>query len=420
MVEPDYNYLKYAKTSVGSCEPFIFYIFALFPGFHGIESDTPIPTFFLLLPITHTNMDPGACLIIASLTREAAAGLIQRHGSEAVIAALRAWVQYNSGRSSNLGHEEAMKQAKNAIPSFLNNIESNDLRVIPGAFNSSPEFIAMFQAEALVAIPVALLEVKQAIDRVGSSLQGIQRELTITNMAKIQGWEQEGFGAHVYRFVEYEMLQVAKARAESGDQRRHYFYVWNQDTDWYPVFEAKNRAFPLGSEFGGCHHELDAICMRMRADRRTLIQTTSHGHTAQFHLLVPTHEPYVLDHPVIFHESLLPLTITGQRHRSVDLVWFNLCSKPTELHLQCIGVLRERRNTIVEAGALSFAGCCIGFMAAGCAAMAFPPCAPLAEAVMLPLWSGGVASWGTAAGAAAYEDANRGELCILGDDSILV
>ncbi|KAH8433971.1 uncharacterized protein LDX57_011607 [Aspergillus melleus] len=365
-------------------------------------------------------MDPGACLIIASLTREAAAVLIQRHGSEAVIAALRAWAQYNSGRSSNLGHEDAMKQAKNAIPSFLSNIQSNDLRVFPGAFNSSAEFIAMFQAEALVAIPVALLEVKQAIDRVGSSLQGIQRELTITNMAKIQGWEQEGFGAHVYRFVEYEMLQVANASAKSGDQRRHYFYVWNRDTDWYPVFEAKNQAFPLGSEFGGYHHELDAICMRMRADRRTLIQTTSHGHAAQFHLLVPTHEPYVLDDPVIFHDSLLPLTITGQRHRSVDLVWFNLCWNPTELHLKCIGVLEERKNPIVESGAFGFAGCCVGFMAAGFAAMAFPPCAPLAEAVMLPLWSGGVASWSAAAGAAAYEDAHRRNLCILGDDSILV
>lgn len=365
-------------------------------------------------------MDPGAGLIIASLTREAATALIQRHGSEAVVAALRAWTQYNSGRSSNLGHEEAMKQAKNAIPSFMNNVDSNTLRVIPGAFNSSIEFAAMFQAEALVAIPVVLLEIKKAIDRVGSSLQGIQRELTITNMAKIQGWEQEGFGAHVYRFVEYEMLQVANARAKTGDQQGHYFYVWNRDTDWYPVFDAKNRAFPLGPEFGGYHHELDAICMRMRADRRTLIQTTPHGHTAQFHLLVPTHEPYVLDHPVVFHESLLPLTITGQRHRSVDLVWFNLFSKPTELHLQCIGVLGKSGNTIEQAGFLSGFGCCIGFMAAGCAAAAFPPCVPLAEAAMLPLWSGAAASFGAAAGAAAYEDAHRRELCVLGDDSILV
>lgn len=175
-------------------------------------------------------MDPGASLIIASLTKETVAVLIQRHGSEAVIAALKAWAQYNNGRSSNLGHEEAMRQAKNAIPNFLHNVESNSLRVIPGAFNSSPEFIAMFQTEALVAIPVALLLVAQAIERVGSSLQGIQRELTIANMAKIQGWQQEGFGAHIYRFVEYEMLQVANARAKSGDQQYHYFYVWNRDT----------------------------------------------------------------------------------------------------------------------------------------------------------------------------------------------
>lgn len=156
----------------------------------------------------------------------------------------------------------------------------------------------------------------------------------------------------------------------------------------------------------------------MRADRKTLIQTTSHGRTAQFHLLVPTYQPYVLDQPVIFHESLLPLTITGQRHRNVDLVWFNLRSRPTELYLQCIGVLGERENTIEQAGALAFCGCTIGFMAAGFVAMAFPPCAPLAESVMVPLWSGAAASGGAASRAAIY-NANQSQLCILGDDSIL-
>ncbi|KAL4756556.1 uncharacterized protein BDW70DRAFT_165891 [Aspergillus foveolatus] len=360
-------------------------------------------------------MEPGLGLVIAGLTREVANVLIKRHGPEAVIAALRAWKQYMSGRSSNMGHEEAMKTAKDAIPSFLNRAELYQLPLIPGAFNSSPEFIAMFQVEALVAIPVALLAVKQAIDRVGSSLQGIQHELTIANMAKIQGWEQEGFGAHVYRFVEYEMCRNAK----SHDQGRHYFYVWNHDTDWYPVFEAMNRAFPLGPEFGGYHHELDAICMRMRADRRTLIQTTSYGRTAQFHLLIPTHKAYVIEQPVIFHESLLPLTITGQRHRSVDLVWFNLCSKPKDLHLLCIGVLQARRNVVHEVGSFGFLGCCAGGVAAAFAAVVFPPCAPIAETAFVSFWSGGMASWSAAAGAAIHDAVTSDEICVLGGDSVL-
>ncbi|KAL4747471.1 hypothetical protein BDW72DRAFT_206427 [Aspergillus terricola var. indicus] len=364
-------------------------------------------------------MEPGPGLVIASLTREIINVLIKCHGPEAVIAALRAWKHYKSGRLSNMGHEEAMKTAKNAIPSFLNKVELNQLPVIPGAFNSSTEFIAMFQAEALIAIPVVLLAVKQAIDRVGSSLQGIQHELTITNMAKIQGWEQEGFGAHVYRFVEYEMRQNANASAKGRDQRRHYFYVWNRDTDWYPVFEAMNRAFPLGLQFGGYHHELDAICMRMRTDRRTLIQTTSYGHTAQFHLLIPTHDPYVIEQPVMFHESLLPLTITGQRHRCVDLVWFNLRRKPTNLHLECIGVLEERRNVIVEAASIGFIGCWVGGAASFCAMVAFPPCAPLAEAAFVSFWSGAMASGSAGVGASIYEDVSREKICVLGDDWIL-
>lgn len=73
----------------------------------------------------------------------------------------------------------------------------------------------------------------------------------------------------------------------------------------------------------------------------------------------------------------------------------------------------------MEAGALSFAGCCLGFMVAGCATVAFPPCAALAEAAAVSFWSGGVASWGASVGAVIYEEANRGDLYILGDDSIL-
>ena len=39
---------------------------------------------------------------------------------------------------------------------------------------------------------------------------------------------------------------------------------------------------------------------------------------------------------------------------------------------------------------------------------------------MLSLWSGAVASCVAATDVLVYEGANRGELCILGDDSILV
>lgn len=180
-----------------------------------------------------------------------------------------------------------------------------------------------------------------------------------------------------------------------------------------------NRACPLGPEFGGYHHELGAICMRMKADRRTLIQNTSFGHTAQFHLLVPTYEPYVMEQPVIFHESLLPLIITGQRHRSVDLVWFNLRSKPKDLHLQCIGVLGTRTNIIIEVGILGFIGCCVSGMAIGCATAVFPPCAIVAEVAAIPLCSGGAASWLAGAGASIYETVTPDEIYVLEDDYIL-
>jgi hypothetical protein len=104
----------------------------------------------------------------------------------------------------------------------------------------------------------------------------------------------------------------------------------------------------------------------------------------------------------------------------VNLVWTNLRGKPNELQLHCIGLLGDRQNPIAEAGVCGFFGCCAGFAVTACAITAFPLCAPIAEAAVWPLFSGAVASWGTVAGAGIYEDATREEICVLGDDSILV
>jgi hypothetical protein len=50
-------------------------------------------------------------------------------------------------------------------------------------------------------------------------------------VAKTQGWENDGFGSHVYRFVRNEMAKIESYQGQESNQEHHYFYVWNPDTD---------------------------------------------------------------------------------------------------------------------------------------------------------------------------------------------
>ncbi|PYH41311.1 uncharacterized protein BP01DRAFT_360574 [Aspergillus saccharolyticus JOP 1030-1] len=153
----------------------------------------------------------------------------------------------------------------------------------------------------------------------------------------------------------------------------HYFYVWHFDTDWYQYFEDANLQSPLGPEFGGYGHDLVALCLRMRTDRETLIETTDYGRTAIFHLLVPAYEGTVISAPFVFHEGLMPLTITGQRHGGVDRVWFNLRRQPRDLRLEFVSILEREEKSIEKIGLVGLVACWFGV--AGCA-VAMGACPP--------------------------------------------
>jgi hypothetical protein len=67
----------------------------------------------------------------------------------------------------------------------------------------------------------------------------MKNELEIHTVAKVQGWESDGFGTHVYRFVRMEM------EAHRQSERKHVFYLFNPgNTGWYEVFEERRRARP--------------------------------------------------------------------------------------------------------------------------------------------------------------------------------
>ncbi|KAH7186424.1 hypothetical protein DER44DRAFT_189631 [Fusarium oxysporum] len=133
-----------------------------------------------------------------------------------------------------------------------------------------------------------------------------------------------------------------------------------------------------GPAFGGYHHDLATICLRMRADRQALIATTDYGRAAVLHLVIPAYYPLVMDHPVAFADELLLFVVTGGRHRGTGLVWSAPHRYPNEerLHLNFIGLLPHRGGTPAVVG--GFVGFCGSIVCAtGCVVVsaAFPPCA---------------------------------------------
>ncbi|KAF5633397.1 hypothetical protein F52700_6089 [Fusarium sp. NRRL 52700] len=361
-------------------------------------------------PNRSVQMDPVG--LISTIGAWQLAGLLVTHGLPAASSLIAIQTQLKE-RKAAVQKEMTYKEIQEAVPKILEIIEQKEIRLVTNEFNSTPKFISYFQAAAVGAVPLILLNAAQSIERIGASLDGIKDELAISNIAKVQGWADDGFGTYVHRFVRNEMAPVeGRVTGES-----HFFYVWNPDTDWYPDFERRQGEDPLGPNFGGYHHDLATICVRMRADRQALLATAEGNNSAVFHLIIPTYYPIVIDTPIIFATELFPLTITGSRHRGADLVWFDFNVRPRvpNPQLEFIGELPLAENHLGTGAAVTFLGSCLGCTASIIAAVAFPPCAPAAEAAFVSCWTTGFASGLVGNAAQIYEKNSRKEVQILGD-----
>jgi hypothetical protein len=147
--------------------------------------------------------EPGT---ITRLTKDQVHEFIRTYGLEAFFLRLsnnsqtlgllsQVYTDYRT-RQTSAEQTTTFNAFRDALPKLLDIIEAKEIRVVHGAFNSSAAFTAVSQSAALAAIPAVLLQLDDAIRRV--ALEGIRSEIAIANVAKVQGWEKDGFGAHVY------------------------------------------------------------------------------------------------------------------------------------------------------------------------------------------------------------------------------
>ncbi|KLO88910.1 uncharacterized protein LW93_12326 [Fusarium fujikuroi] len=143
----------------------------------------------------------AAIRIAKSLSKKSIIRLVLSWGPQAIMGLQAMFTQHKEGKAA-VQKEMTYKEIQEAIPKLLEIIEQKEIRLVPNAFNSHPEFIACFQASAIAAVPLILLDLTQSIRRIGASLDEIKSELAISNIARVQGWADDGFGTYVHRFVQ--------------------------------------------------------------------------------------------------------------------------------------------------------------------------------------------------------------------------
>lgn len=155
----------------------------------------------------------------------------------------------------------------------------------------------------------------------------------------------DGFARPVYDFIQMKIDEIAPEH-----RNNHRFFVYHRDTNWYGAFHRLIRENSLPPEFCFKAHDLDRICLFMRAVRQELLEEDSeHGKHVIFHLLIPSWYKISIKEPLHFPDDLYPLHIEGQKHMGKALVELNLPAAPGGLLIDVANVLDPKNlNKIAE------------------------------------------------------------------------
>lgn len=102
------------------------------------------------------------------------------------------------------------------------------------------------------------------------------------------------------------------------EQTPHYFFVFNQSTNWHAIFDDFNRDDPLGDRFLGYSHDLDELVAVIVGSVRPRL-----GLIPIVHILMPNISPFAITEPLSFPE-MGPFRVTGELDES-GLPFVYLC-----------------------------------------------------------------------------------------------
>lgn len=222
------------------------------------------------------------------------------------------------------------------------------------AFNAGPQFTTVFTSNFIIGA-ILLAKVANELRQLNLHVKDIRDELGAQTTAMIQGWQNTGFGDHIYNFLRSEI-------DDYGGGEGHAFYIYNPTTSADVVFKQKVREQPLPPCFGGISSDIEAIFRLMWANRQTL-RATMPRNTADavvFHLLIPAKRTMAILDRMAIHESIGKLIIKGHMDEGSCYAWLNFVELPPEVTLHDIRNLdtdtsdrkrfEERDEAIMRAG----------------------------------------------------------------------
>jgi len=300
----------------------------------------------------------------------------------------------------------------------------NGIHLIGHSVLDRIDYYGPFLQAGTAALVIQVYQCKQALEKIGRSLDGINEEIMKQNNLTAQGSTgPHGFAQHVYSYVKHRIEEV-------DDKKKHMFFVYHPDTEWYASFADLMRENRLPPSFCAKSADLDKLCRYLQTTRELLTAESDEGNDVVFHILIPSWYPISITQPLHFPDALQPLHVEGEKYGGgTPYVTFNLPGAQDNL-LKDVGNMfdpttADMNNTIagvaagctwlVSGGALSYvslaAGLALGAATGGGALVA------------IPVWWGGFGSAAMYAGLpatnAVYDYLQEEAPRILGSDQRL-
>lgn len=130
----------------------------------------------------------------------------------------------------------------------------------------------------------------------------------------------------------------------------HYFFIFNQGTEWQPKFDDLNRTDPLGPHYLGYSHDLDELVDFLTSTARPQL-----GPNAIFHILIPVVSQLAITESLTFPDEMGPFRVSGQiGEGGMPIVYLCMPLQKDRANFRGIGSLRPRPRWVL----LQRAGIC--------------------------------------------------------------
>ncbi|KAK5659728.1 hypothetical protein OQA88_939 [Cercophora sp. LCS_1] len=197
-------------------------------------------------------------------------------------------------------------------------------------------------AGALLTSTAAVYYIKKMAEHTGRIADNLERIGDHIRSSNLRG---DNFPAHCHSYVRSMM---EKHRDEPAP---HYFFIFNQSTEWQPKFDDINRAEPLGPHYLGYSHDLDGLVDFLVGTARPRL-----GPEAIFHILIPTVTQLAITESLTFPDQMGPFRVSGQLGEGgIPYVYLCMPERKCQENLRQIGSLKPRPRWVL----LQQAGLCL-------------------------------------------------------------